>query len=195
MSIIYRCLAITVVVAGVSGSRVEPLRCGQNQSRQSQAKSAQQTAQPGYRPTLGAPPDQHSSLGYSGPGLKGSLAGPHEADINDPKRLLTIHSIFVARMDNDLARNLTQRISEAGTFSIASDRHHADAVLHGTCFDSVHLKTLHSEVFLSTPNGVPIWQDVVRQPYRPAALRQAVATTADAITTDLRASVRVAERQ
>lgn len=188
-----RYVAIAIIVAGPLTATIEPTSGGQDQSQQTQRKSAPQTAQAGYRPTLGAPPGQPSSPNHSGAGAEDSLAGPHQADISDPKRLLAIHSIFVARMDNELAENLTQRISREGTFSIAPDRSRADAVLHGTCFDSAHLKTLHSEVFLSTPKGEPIWQDVVRQPYQPARLRQAVSTTADAITTDLTASLRVAE--
>jgi len=193
MNTAHRCFTILIViVAGTLIARTTQLDGGQDQSPQSPTKSSRPTAQPAYRPKLGP---LLGSQNQAKSGAPESLAGPHQADINDPARLLAVHSIFVERMDNGLAENLVQRIGSGKRFSIALDPDHADAVLHGTCFDSAHLKTLHSEVFLSTPTGLAIWQDVVRQPYQPSALSQAVAATADSINTDLIASLHVARMQ
>lgn len=193
MNTAYRCFGVILIVAGAFTAQ-RSLDGGQNQPPQSRTKSSQQTGRPAYRPTLGEAPDQPGSQNRVK--LAGDLlVGPHHADINDAQRLLAIHSIFVERMDNGLGDNLRQKIKAAKALSVAPDLHHADAVLRGTCFDSARLKTVHSEVFLSTPKGVAIWQDIVRQPYRPAALRQAVATTADSIAADLIASLNVARAQ
>ena len=98
-------------------------------------------------------------------------------------------------MDNGLADKLVQDIGKKGVFRIVTDRRDADAILHGTCFDSAHLKSVHSEVFLLGRNGSAIWQDIVRQPYKPPPLGQAVDTTAQAIADDLVASVREAHQK
>lgn len=156
---------------------------------------AQQPDQSGEQqqkpPTLNKPSDQKPPT-LGGDGAAPSLAGPHSSNTNDAHRLLRVHSIFVDPMDNGLAEKLIEDIGNHGPFRIAPRRQEADAVLRGTCFDSTRLKTVHSEVFLTSPGGEPIWQDVVRQPYRPPPLAQAVATTAEAIAGDLVASVREA---
>lgn len=109
--------------------------------------------------------------------------------------MVRVHSIFVEPMDNGLADKLVEQIGSKGVFHIVTDRRDADAVLHGTCFDSAHLKVVHSEVFLLGRNGAAIWQDIVRQPYKPPPLAEAVATTAESIADDLVQSVREAHQR
>jgi hypothetical protein len=140
-------------------------------------------------PTLNPPSQQKPpTLGESP-----SLTGPHAANTNDSHRLLQVRSIFVDQMDNGLAEKLIEVIGGKGVFRIVGNRRDADAVLRGTCFDSTRLKTVHSEVFLTGRDGESIWQDVIRQPYRPPPLSQAVATTAQVIGEDLINSVREAQ--
>jgi hypothetical protein len=136
-------------------------------------------------PTLGPPPDQQPpTLGGSS-----SPAGPHAANTTDARKLTRIHTIFVESMDNGLAEKLVDQIGSKGPFRVVADKHQADALLRGTCFDSARLKTLHSEVFLTAPDGASIWQDIVRQPYKPPPLERAVAATAEVIADDLGASL------
>ena len=142
-------------------------------------------------PTLTKPSDQKPPT--LGGGEAPSLAGPHSANTNDPRQLLHVHAIFIDPMDNGLAERLIEQIGSHGPFRIAPSRQQADAVLRGTCFDSTRLKTVHSEVFLTSRGGESIWQDIIRQPYRPPPLARAVATTAEVIAADLAASVREAQ--
>lgn len=139
-------------------------------------------------PTLGPPPDQQP------PTLGGSSApaGPHAANTTDARKLTRVHAIFIESMDNGLAEKLAGEMAK-GPFRVVIDRHQADALLRGTCFDSTRLKTVHSEVFLTAPDGASIWQDIVRQPYKPPPLERAVATTAEVIADDLNASLREAQ--
>ncbi len=153
----------------------------QNQPQQAPEKPAPPTLNPPSQqkpPTLGEPP---------------SLGGPHAANTTDPRRLLEVHAVFIDQMDNGLDEKLIEVIGRKGPFRIVGNRRDADAVLRGTCFDSTRLKTVHSEVFLTGRSGESIWQDIIRQPYRPPPLSQAVATTAQAIAEDLANSVRDAE--
>jgi hypothetical protein len=156
---------------------------------------AQQGDQPGGQqqkpPTLTKPSDQKPPT--LGGGEAPSLAGPHSSNTNNPHQLLHVHAIFIESMDNGLAEKLIEEIGTHGPFRIAGNRQNADAVLRGTCFDSTRLKTVHSEVFLTSRSGESIWQDVIRQPYRPPPLARAVATTAEVIAADLAASVREAQ--
>lgn len=152
-------------------------------------------------PTLGPPPGQSSQPNQPNQanrptlGEAPSLGGPHAPNTNDPVHLMRVHSIFVEPMDNGLADKLIEDIGSKGLFRIVTERRDADAVLHGTCFDSAHLKVVHSEVFLLGRNGAAIWQDIVRQPYKPPPLAQAVATTAQSISDDLVLSVREAHQK
>jgi len=178
-----------------SAQSQSPSQQPDQQTQQQPDQQAPQQQAP--RPTLGPPPDQpnqpnqpHPTLG-EGP----SLAGPHAPNTNDAAHLLRVHSIFIEPMDNGLADKLIQEIGNKGVFRIVVDRRDADAILHGTCFDSAHLKTVHSEVFLLGRNGSAIWQDMVRQPYKPPPLAEAVSTTAEAIADDLVASIREAHRK
>ena len=173
----------------------------QQPDQQTQQQPDQQAPQPQTpRPTLGPPPDENQPNQPNQPNRPTlregpSLAGPHAPNTNDAAHLLHVHSIFVEPMDNGLADKLIQDIGTKGVFRIVTDRRDADAILHGTCFDSTHLKTVHSEVFLLGRNGSAIWQDMVRQPYKPPPLEQAVSTTAQAIADDLVASVHEAHQK
>lgn len=172
-----RLVGIFLVVFTVLGVR---LNARQDQPQQTPQKPAP-TLNPQSQqkpPTLGEPP---------------SLTGPHAANTSDPHRLLQVHSIFIDQMDNGLAEKLMEVIGNKNLFRIAGNRRDADAVLRGTCFDSTRLKIVHSEVFLTGRGGESIWQDIIRQPYRPPPLSQAVATTAQAIGEDLANSVREAQ--
>lgn len=140
-------------------------------------------------PTLNPPSQQKPPTLGEAP----SLTGPHAANTTDPRRLLQVHSIFVDQMDNGLAEKLMEALGSKGLFRIAANQRDADAVLRGTCFDSTRLKIVHSEVFLTGRAGESIWQDVIRQPYRPPPLSKAVATTAQVIGEDLANSVREAQ--
>jgi hypothetical protein len=144
------------------------------------------------RPTLGPEPaPNHPSLGGEAP----SLMGPMNAKILDPVKLRMVHKLFIGLMDNSLNLKLMQAFSINGRFQVVSDRHAADAILQGTCFDSPHLKDVHSELFLTGQNGKPIWQDIIHLPYNPPPLRRAVTETAIKATADLRASIDAVERK
>jgi hypothetical protein len=144
------------------------------------------------RPTLGPEPaPNHPSLGGEAP----SLMGPMNAKILDPVKLRMVHKLYIGLMDNSLNFKLMQAFSTNGRFQVVSDRHAADAILQGTCFDSPHLKDVHSELFLTGQNGKPIWQDIIHLPYNPPPLRRAVTETAIKATADLRASIDAVERK
>jgi len=171
-----------LVVFTASATTVE---AQQGQPQQDQPQQAPQKPAPTLNPpsqqkppTLGEPP---------------SLAGPHAANTTDARRLIQVHAVFIDQMDNGLDAKLIEVIGSKGLFRIVDNRREADAVLRGTCFDSMRLKTVHSEVFLTGRNGESIWQDIIRQPYRPPPLSQAVATTAQVIGGDLANSVREAQ--
>lgn len=155
------------------------------------AVSGQQTSSQ-QRPTLGPEPSpSRPSLGAPAP----SLMGPMNAKILDPGKLRMVHTIFIGLMDNSLNLKLSRDFDAAGPFHVVSDRHTADAILQGTCFDSRHLKDVHSELFLTGQNGKPIWQDIIHQPYDPPGLGRAVADTANKAVADLRASIQAVERK
>lgn len=167
-------------------------------AQQADQQPNQQPDQPGSQqqrpPTLNKPSDQKPPT-LGGSNEAPSLAGPHAASTNDAVKLLRVHAVFIDSMDNGLAERLIDEIGKNGPFRVAASRQDADAVLRGTCFDSTRLKTVHSEVFLTTRGGESIWQDVIRQPYRPPPLARAVATTAEVIAADLAASVREAHNK
>ena len=163
----------------------------QQSDQQANPQADQGAGQQQKPPTLNKPSDQKPPT-LGGGNEPPSLAGPHAANTNDPTKLLRVHSIFIDSMDNGLAERLIDEIGNHGPFRIAASRQDADAVLRGTCFDSTRLKTVHSEVFLTTRGGESIWQDIIRQPYRPPPLARAVATTAEVIAADLAASLREA---
>jgi hemolysin activation/secretion protein len=195
--------AVGLLCAFSAAAQSQPPSQPQGQQTQPQQQQPDQQApqQQAPRPTLGPPPDQPSQPNQPNPpnrptlGAAPSLGGPHAPNTNDAAHLLRVHSIYIEPMDNGLADKLIQDIGNKGVFRIVTDRRDADAVLHGTCFDAAHLKTVHSEVFLLGRNGAAIWQDIVRQPYKPPPLAQAVGTTAQAIADDLVQSVREAHQR
>ncbi|HEY6292487.1 MAG TPA: hypothetical protein VI455_13140 [Terriglobia bacterium] len=183
-------LALLILAGG-------PLMAQQDQQPQPQQQPPQDQQQQPPQPQQ--PPQAPPSLrkpGEGAPGAPGeppSLAGPHAANTNNPRQLLQVHAIFIEPIDNGLADKLMEEIGNKGPFRIVANRREADAVLRGTCFDSTRLKTVHSEVFLTGRSGDSIWQDVIRQPYKPPPLAQAVATTAQVVVEDLAVSIREAQ--
>ena len=134
------------------------------------------------RPTLGpAPP----------PSLGG---GPKTSSTTDPRRLVRVKKIYVERMDNNLHERLIAALTNTKRFQLVGDYKNADAVLRGTCLDMRRLKTLRSEVYLNEVHGASIWQDNVRRPIYPPAVKAAVAETAELIAAHLTASLVEAER-
>jgi hypothetical protein len=151
----------------------------------------QQSSSQQQRPTLGPEPaPNRPSLGEAP-----SLMGPMNAKILDPVKLRMVHKVFIGLMDNSLNLKLIQALSSTGRFDVVTDRHAADAILQGSCFNSPHLKDVHSELFMTGQNGKPIWQDIIHIPYKPPPLRTAVLETAAKATADLRASIDAVERR
>ena len=144
------------------------------------------------RPTLNKPDSsQRPSLGAAAP----SLNGPGHATVIDAHQLLRVHKVYVESMDNKLNVQIDQAFSRLGPFEVAASRDGADAILRGTCFDSPHLKDVHSEVFLTTKTGKAIWQDVIRAPYNPPALSDVVSQTAEAVVAHLKQSLQEARHK
>ena len=144
------------------------------------------------KPTLNKPDSsQKPTLGSAAP----SLNGPTNATIIDAHQLMMVRRVYVESMDNHLNLKLDQALSKQGPFQVTSNRDEADAILRGTCFDSPHLKDVHSEVFLTTKSGKAIWQDVIRRPYNPPALSQVVVQTANMVVMQLRQSLEAARRR
>jgi hypothetical protein len=137
------------------------------------------------------PPPQRPTLGKQAP----SLHGPRASNTADARKLLRVHRIYVERIDNLLSERLTEGLAKSARFSVVDDRDDADAVLRGTCFSLRRLKSVHSEVYLNTPEGAPIWEDNLRRPYNPPALSKVVDETANLIVEHLMESVREAHRK
>lgn len=160
-------------------------------SSQQGAPPQDQQQQQEQRPTLGREPEQkRPTLGQSP-----SLRGPLTATIMDARKLRAVRTVYVGMIDNKLSLRLINNLGKEGPFHVAASRNAADAVLQGTCFDSLHLKDVHSEVFLTGKDGKAIWQDVIHQPYHPPVLSVAVSKTADKIVSDLRQSIEAAEHR
>jgi len=164
----------------------------QQQPQEPQQQPQQEQPSPQAPPSLRKPGEEKPPT-LGGPSTTPSLAGPHSANTNNPRRLLQVHTIFIEPMDNGLADKLVEAIGSKGPFRIAANQRDADALLRGTCFDSARLKTVHSEVFLTGRSGEAIWQDIIRQPYKPPPLTQAVETTAQVVAEDLKLSLREAQ--
>lgn len=144
----------------------------------------------------GKPPDVGDQKRPTlGPTTPPSLNGPRSSTTTDPRRLNHLRKLFVENIDNSLSDRLMEGLAKSGRFRIVADAKEADGVLRGTCFDSHHLKSLHSEVFISDRvTGASIWQDNVRRPFNPPALEKAVDETAEIIIEHLNESVREAQR-
>lgn len=143
------------------------------------------------RPTLGKSPSETKP----GSGAPPSLKGVRNFNTMDARALLRTHKIYIESIDNSLNVQLIDAFSKQGPFVVVDDAKQADAILRGTCFDSRRLKDVHSEVFLTAPGGKAIWQDVIRQPYSPPALKTAVNLTAQQIVMHLRQSIEEAHHQ
>ena len=176
-----------------AGGRLTAPQDQQQEPQQPQQQQPPQEQQPPQAPPSLRKPGEEKPPTLGGPSAPPSLAGPHAANTNNPHQLLQVHTVFIEPMDNGLADKLIETIGSKGPFRIAANRRDADAVLRGTCFDSLRLKTVHSEVFLTGRSGEAIWQDIIRQPYKPPPLAQAVATTAQVVAEDLTVSVREAQ--
>lgn len=159
------------------------LAAGQKeQPQQHEEKKPEQQEEPQQRPTLGAPSEP-------------SLNGPRSSTTNDARKLMRVRTIYVEHMDNRLGEKLADGLSKQGRFRVVASRGEADAVLHGTCFDSRRLKSVHSEVYLADRSGTAIWQDVIRRQFNPPALEKVVDSTAAEIVQHLGDSVREADRK
>lgn len=170
-------LALTLVVA--------PVLLAQKNTQQPQSsQNSQQQEQP---PTLG--PETGPKTDNGRPTLGPSLGGPLTSTTLNEAALRRVKTVYIGMMDNKLNLDLINDFAKAGPFRVVVNRNSADAVLQGTCFDSAHLREVHSEVFLTGKNGKSIWQDVIHQPYHPPSLPQAVSETANLIVTHLRQSL------
>lgn len=172
---------------------------GPSQSAQG-AQAAQQGQQNGpngqnqqqQRPTLG--PEEGPETGHARPTLGPSAGGPLTSTTLNEAALRRVRTVYIGMMDNKLNLDLVDDFAKSGPFRVVANRNAADAILQGTCFDSAHLREVHSEVFLTGKNGKSIWQDVIHQPYHPPSLPQAVSETANLIVVHLRQSILQAGR-
>lgn len=146
------------------------------------------------RPTLGKAPGENQTRPTLGP-MAPSLKGPLTATIMDPHKLRLVRTVYVGMMDNSLNTKLIDDLVKHGPFRAIDNRNGADAVLQATCFNSPHLKEVHTEVFLTGRDGKAIWQDIIHEPYNPPPLSKAVAETASLIVTHLRESIEAAGRR
>ena len=145
------------------------------------------------KPSLGKEaPQERPTLGKDG----SSPNGPKTSTTYDPRRLMSVKTLYVEQIENALSDKLADGLSKMGRFRIVASRQEADAVVRGTCFDSHRLKTVHSEVFLhDRASGASIWQDVVRRPYNPPPLDKVVDDSATLILAHLGESIQEAERK
>jgi len=120
-----------------------------------------------------------------GPAPGSSSRGPRTATVNDYRKLMRMHSIYVERMDNALSEKLVVSLGKIGRFKIVANPKEADALVTGSCLESRRLKRLHSEVFISDRGGGSIWQDNVFRPFNPPSLDQAVSETAQVVAEHL----------
>lgn len=157
-----------------------------------QAQQQQNGQQQEQRPTLG--PEAGPETGHQRPTLGPSAGGPLTSTTLNEAALRRVRTIYIGMMDNKLNLDLIDDFAKGGPFRVVTNRNTADAVLQGTCFDSAHLREVHSEVFLTGKNGKSIWQDVIHQPYHPPSLPQAVSETAKLIIAHLRQSILQPER-
>lgn len=172
-----------------------PVLMAQKDGQSQPAQGAQQTQQNGQsrqnqqeqRPTLG--PEAGPETGHQRPTLGPSAGGPLTSTTLNEAALRRVRTIYIGMMDNKLNLDLIDDFAKGGPFRVVTNRNAADAILQGTCFDSAHLREVHSEVFLTGKNGKSIWQDVIHQPYHPPSLPQAVSETANLIVMHLHQSI------
>ena len=138
----------------------------------------------GERPTLGPAPAP--TLGGGGPG---------SATVNDARKLMKIHTLYVERIDNELSEKLVEELGKSGRFRIVAKERDADATVRGSCLESRRLKMVHSEVFITDRAGTSVWQDNIKRPYSPPTLDKAVSETATLVAGHLEESIREASRK
>ncbi len=178
MKYLLACALLGFMIPAAAGAQQQSAPSGQQKQQQQQ----QQQQQP-PPPTLG--PEQPAP----------SPSGPPSASTVNPRRLLRIHTIYIARIDNDLNAKLTEALAKLAWVQIVDQPDKADAVVRGTSFASRRLKELHSEVYINDrTTGASIWQDVVRIHVYPPALSKAVSQTADKVANDLQESLNQAGR-
>jgi hypothetical protein len=171
---------VLVSCAALWGQQGEQ-RPGAEPDAEQQEPQAQKEEQ--RRPTLGRAPTP-------------SLRGLGSSTTADFRKLLRIRTIYVESIDNFLSDKLVDGLPKIGRFRIVTNRSEDDAVLRGTCFDSRHLKSVHSEVYLNDrTSGSSIWQDSIRLRYGPPPLAKVVETTATEILANLSESIQEAQRK
>src|ERR1019366_8329770 len=84
-----------------------------------------------------------------GPATPPSLNGPQPSTTTDLRKLARLNKIYVERIDNQLSDKLIEGLAKLGRFQVVTNVKEADGILRGTCFDSRHLKSVHSEVFIT----------------------------------------------
>jgi len=158
---------------------------------QSESKQEESQSQESRQESSSKPAPKRPSLGPAPPP---SLSeAPKTANTLNPRKLIRVKKIYVERMDNNLHEKLMAALTATKRFEIVSDLGEADAVLRGTCLDMRRLSTLRSEVYLNEVHGAAIWQDNVRRPINPPAIKAAVEEAAQKIATDLAESLTHAE--
>jgi len=190
MRILHLSLAVTLLVGSALRAQSNPNQ--QQPPDQQQQPNQQQPGQQQQQPNQPPP-----SLEKPAPGNEPASPGSsHSSSVTDERRLMRIRTIYVDRMDNQLSDKLMEGLAKIGRFHIVAERKDADAVFTGTCFDSRHLKQVHSEVFLNDrASGSSIWQDIVRRPYNPPSLAASVQDSADVIIAHLTQTIQEAERK
>jgi hypothetical protein len=172
------CLAMCLVAALSVGAQE-----GQKPDNPPEEPPPPQQPQQGERPTLGP---------ATGPSVGG---GPGTATVNDARKLVRIHTLYIERIDNSLSDKLVEELGKSGRFHIVTKPKEADATVRGSCLESRRLKLVHSEVFITDRGGASVWQDSIKRPFSPPPLDRAVSETATLVAAHLEASVREAERK
>jgi hypothetical protein len=107
-----------------------------------------------------------------------------------------MRKVYIEWMDHNLNEKLTDDLAHISWLKVVEKPEQADAVVRGTCFSLRRLKRLHAEVYISDRvSGKSIWQDVIRVPFNPPALPEAVDQAASEILAHLNESVHTARRR
>ena len=165
------------VALGLMAALAISALAGQDAGQESPQAGTQQSQE---RPTLGS---------RNGPGVN---SGPLTSTTTDLRKLLRIRTLYVENIDNSLSDKLVETLGKLGRFHLVSKEKDADAIVRGSCLESRRLKRVHSEVYISDPNGASVWQDTIYRPFNPPALEQAVSDTATIVADHLERTVREA---
>ncbi len=162
---------------------VLPALAQQDQDQQPQQPPPEQQQKQEKRPTLGPEPAPGPTSGMM-------PTGPATDFVLDAGKLMRVRKVYVEPIDNHLSDKLMDGLSKSGRFQVVADKKDADAIIRGTCFDARHLRSVHTEIFMSDRvTGKSIWQDTVHVSYNPPPLAKAVDSTADRILRHLANSV------